>query len=131
MSLAIKANVDADRRPGRFILTGSSDFARVRGDKDSLAGHALSVTVCPLTQAEVRDTTASGTLVDRLLGATGVHDLPVSAEPLTHTGLAYLLTAGGFPAVHNAKPRLRAEWYRNYGERLVRVDALADGSRRP
>ena len=129
LSLAIKANVDADRRPGRFILTGSSDFARVRGDKDSLAGRALSVTVCPLTQTEVRGTTTSGTLVDRLLEATEVHDFPASAEPLTHAGLAHLLTAGGFPAVHNAKPRLRAEWYRNYVERLVRVDALADGSR--
>ena len=61
--------------------------------------------------------------------ATGVHDFPAPAEPLTHAGLAHLLTAGGFPAVHNAKPRLRAEWYRNYVERLVRIDALADGSR--
>ena len=78
LSLAIKANVDADRRPGRFILTGSSDFARARGDKDSLAGRALSVTVFPLTQAEVRGTAASGTLVDRLLRSHGSSRLPGS-----------------------------------------------------
>jgi len=40
LTLAVKAAVDRDRRPGRFILTGSSDVARIRGDKDSLAGRA-------------------------------------------------------------------------------------------
>ena len=38
LTWAIKAAADRDRGPGRFILTGSSDVARVRGGKDSLAG---------------------------------------------------------------------------------------------
>ena len=31
---AIKANVDRDRRPGRFLLTGSADLLRVAGVQD-------------------------------------------------------------------------------------------------
>lgn len=128
LSLAIKASIDADRRPGRFVLTGSSDFARVRGDKDSLAGRALSVTVCPLTQSEIRGTATEGTFVDRLVAATHPHDLTAST-PMSHGDLAAMITAGGFPAVHDVAPRVRDEWYHGYIERLVRVDALADGAR--
>src|SRR6478752_5462123 len=40
LMLAIKASIDRDRRPGRFILTGSSDLLKTRRSTDSLAGRA-------------------------------------------------------------------------------------------
>jgi uncharacterized protein len=38
--LPLKASVDRDRRPGRFLLTGSADLLQVKGVGDSLAGRA-------------------------------------------------------------------------------------------
>ena len=52
LTLSIKASVDKDRRPGRFILTGSSDLARMRGEKDSLAGRSMTINLIPYTQAQ-------------------------------------------------------------------------------
>lgn len=52
LTVAIKASVDRDRRPGRFIITGSSDYARLAGTKDSLAGRSMGITLHPLALAE-------------------------------------------------------------------------------
>ena len=52
--LAIKAEVDSDRRPGRFVLTGSASLLRARGLNDSLAGRALRLTLFGLSQGELR-----------------------------------------------------------------------------
>lgn len=45
LTLALKATVDADRRPGRFLLTGSVDLLQARGLGDSLAGRKETVRV--------------------------------------------------------------------------------------
>ncbi|WP_279058033.1 AAA family ATPase [Mobiluncus mulieris] len=37
---AIKAALDEDRRPGRFIVTGSSNLMNLKGAEESLAGRA-------------------------------------------------------------------------------------------
>ncbi|PZO57640.1 MAG: hypothetical protein DI635_16680, partial [Pseudoxanthomonas suwonensis] len=41
--LAIKSAIDADRRPGRFLITGSSDLLRLSRSPDSLAGRAVTL----------------------------------------------------------------------------------------
>lgn len=41
--LPLKAEVDRDRRSGRFLLTGSADLLPVKGVGDSLAGRAESM----------------------------------------------------------------------------------------
>ena len=51
--LPIKAAVDRDRQPGRFLLTGSADLMRVPGAEDSLAGRAETIRLRPLSQGEV------------------------------------------------------------------------------
>ncbi|MDR2704127.1 MAG: AAA family ATPase, partial [Cellulomonadaceae bacterium] len=38
LTLAVKSAIDENRRPGRFIITGSASLLRVRGLSDSLAG---------------------------------------------------------------------------------------------
>lgn len=37
---AIKAAIDENRRPGRFIITGSSNLMNLKGAEESLAGRA-------------------------------------------------------------------------------------------
>lgn len=49
---AIKLRVDADRRPGLFLLTGSANVLTVPGISESLAGRMEVVTLHPFSQGE-------------------------------------------------------------------------------
>jgi predicted AAA+ superfamily ATPase len=51
---AIKANVDEFRRPGRFILLGSTEFSLRFKIRESLTGRMSNVRLFPLTLAETR-----------------------------------------------------------------------------
>lgn len=50
---AIKLFVDRDRKPGRFILTGSSNLLAIPKVGDSLAGRIEILTLLPLSLAEL------------------------------------------------------------------------------
>ncbi len=56
LMLAIKASVDADRRPGRFIVTGSANLLTLRTIQDSLAGRIELLPLMPLSQDELAAT---------------------------------------------------------------------------
>src|SRR5680860_402217 len=51
--LAIKASVDEDRRPGRFVLTGSADVLSLPRVADTLAGRMEVLRLWPLSQGEI------------------------------------------------------------------------------
>src|SRR5262245_57627014 len=51
---AIKAAVDRDRTPGRFLLTGSANVLLVPKLADTLAGRMAILRLYPLAQTELR-----------------------------------------------------------------------------
>lgn len=51
--LAIKAKVDRDRKPGRFLLTGSADVLLMPNVAESLAGRMEILTLWPFSQGEM------------------------------------------------------------------------------
>jgi predicted AAA+ superfamily ATPase len=51
---AIKESIDNDRRPGRFLLTGSANILTLPRISESLAGRMEIVTLLPLSRAEIR-----------------------------------------------------------------------------
>src|SRR5690349_17330432 len=51
---AIKESIDNDRRPGRFLLTGSANVLTLPRVSESLAGRMEIVTLLPLSRAEIR-----------------------------------------------------------------------------
>jgi hypothetical protein len=51
--LAIKAEVDDDPRPGRFLLTGSARILGLRGLPDALVGRMETVELWPFSQGEI------------------------------------------------------------------------------
>src|SRR5580704_9393927 len=53
LMLAIKESVDADPRPGRFLLTGSANLMTLPRVADSLAGRMETVRLLPLAQSEI------------------------------------------------------------------------------
>lgn len=52
--LAVKASVDDDQEPGRFLLTGSANLATIPAIADSLAGRMAVIPLFPFAQAEIR-----------------------------------------------------------------------------
>jgi len=54
--LPLKASVDRDRRPGRFVLTGSANIMVLPKVADSLAGRMEILTLWPLAQGEILGT---------------------------------------------------------------------------
>ena len=52
--MAINAEVDKDKRPGRYLLTGSANLMTVPRVSESLAGRVEVIQLLPLSQAEIR-----------------------------------------------------------------------------
>jgi len=76
----LQSVVDADRRMGRFILTGSSQFELIESITQSLAGRASMLTLLPFSLAELQSADRAPTSVNELLHAgffPPIHDRPV------------------------------------------------------
>lgn len=115
--LSLKSAVDTDRRPGRFILTGSSNVMLVPRLSDSLAGRIEIIRLNPLAQDEIarKESRFLDALIDagfknRAYGRLGVE-------------LAERVVAGGYPAaLARATSSRRAAWYRDYIDTIVQRD---------
>jgi predicted AAA+ superfamily ATPase len=106
--LAIKASVDRNWRPGRFLLTGSANIRFVLGVADSLVGRMEILTLWPLSQGEITERR------EGFLGAIRRERLPASPTPVTIEEIAERLVRGGYPAVYTWPERRRAAWLRSY-----------------
>jgi uncharacterized protein len=125
---AVKRAVDANPRPGRFLLTGS-----VRADLDVQTwpgtGRVVRVPMYPMTVAEQQRQPVSP-LFDRLARGT---PLRVPADPPDLRDYVELALRGGFPQAALARSAsMRQHWLESYVDHLVTRDAsLVDGGRDP
>ena len=78
--VAIKKNVDEQRRPGRFILSGSANLALLGHVSETLAGRAVYLTLHPMTRREKQGNIKQPPFL------MGVHELSVIClrESRTH-----------------------------------------------
>ncbi len=108
LALAMKAEVDRDRRPGRFLLTGSARLLAVPGIAEALAGRMELLALWPLAQAEIEGREPD--LVDRLFAGE-----LVAAPTAASADLWDRIFAGGFPeAVARRSPERRRRWFESY-----------------
>lgn len=117
--LAIKQAVDADRRPGRFLLTGSANLMILPLVADSLAGRIENQVLLPLSQAELcaGEEIVAQDWLDRLFRREIPH--PVSAQ----SDIVARVLRGGYPeAIARASLRRRRSWAEQYLEMLIRRD---------
>ncbi|MFT4215862.1 MAG: ATP-binding protein [Micropruina sp.] len=113
--LPLKALVDRDRRPGRALLTGSTDLLQVKGVGDSLAGRAETIELMPLSQGEInRRQTPEDFLTWLASGAQGSAFPALTPSPVVR---------GGYPEATLRKPTRTARWFSSYIERLTNHDA--------
>ncbi|MBX3175700.1 MAG: ATP-binding protein [Gemmatimonadaceae bacterium] len=114
---ALKRAVDRDRRPGRFLLTGSANVLLLPTLSDSLAGRMEILRLHPLAQSELAR--AKPAFLDALFGGG------FKARPYARLGkeLGRRIVSGGFPtALARSSAQRRATWYRDYVETLVQRD---------
>lgn len=120
--LAIKAAVDRDRTPGRFLLTGSADvFARSRVD-ESLAGRRETLRLWPLTQTEIEE--SAGVDPSTWFDASP-EVLPAPAVVLED--VVARMVRGGYPEAVRREPDRRDRWFAGYLDEVVRFE-VADRS---
>jgi len=115
--VAIKKEVDLDRKPGRFLLTGSANVFLLPRLSESLAGRMEILTLWPFSQGEL-----SG-IQERFIDAlfeektsfrgTGGED---SGEVLDK------VIAGGYPEVLRRSPARRRAWFGSYIMTILQRD---------
>ena len=125
---AVKRLADAEQTPGRFLLTGSTDFLSVPTISESLAGRARLMRLTPLSQAEIAG--AEDPPVERWMNGDSQTSAAQqgSSPALTRRDYAELICNGGYPEVLRLADDLRAGWFESYIETVVGRDitALAD-----
>jgi uncharacterized protein len=90
--LAIKETVDADPRPGRFLLTGSARVLGMRGLPDALPGRMETIELWPLSQGEIEE--APDGFVDAIFDlGPDLHHTSGESRP----GYIERVVRGGFP----------------------------------
>ena len=115
--LAIKQSVDEDRRPGRFLLTGSANLMTLPRVADSLAGRMAAIDLLPLSPAEVRATPSN-------FLAQAFHGRAPKVGPLIiGPDLVSTVLAGGYPEAlkRTSWPRRQA-WHLDYVRAIVQRD---------
>lgn len=117
---ALKLSVDRDRRPGRFLLTGSANLLLLPKLGDSLAGRMAIIELQPLTAAEQER--APGGFLSTWLAGKLKPILAASPQPPAPPALAARVVAGGFPEPLTRTPARARGWHRDYVRALLERD---------
>ena len=119
---AIKAELNRDLRPGRFVLTGSTTYASLPLTAQSLTGRLHRLTVWPLSQGELAGVRER--FVEALL------DDPASlvsraASTTTREDYIERIVAGGFPlALRRRGEVARSRWFDDFVALVVERDVM-------
>jgi predicted AAA+ superfamily ATPase len=118
VALAIKRIIDARRRMGQFLLTGSSNIFTSAQVVDSLAGRVQTLTLLPLSAAEIHRTGPTK-LLDWASRSPNLGTLP-PIPSATRADYVDLIIRGGYPEIRTLPDRSRNKRYRDA------IDAIVD-----
>ena len=125
--LPLKARVDAERRPGQFLLTGSARLLGLRLLPDALVGRTETIELWPFSQGELTD--GSDGFVDAAFA-----DRPefMSSGASSRADVIERALRGGFPEAVRRDATRRSRFFASYvGDLLDRdVVQLSDIHRR-
>ena len=115
---AIKLSVDNDRRPGRFILTGSANLLLLPNVQESLAGRMEVIYLNPLSEQEKHHSDFS--LLEALL-TNQIKPAITGVQPPV-TGIAEAVVGGGYPEPNTRTEARARQWYRQYLNAIIQRD---------
>lgn len=119
---AIKAELNKDTRPGRYVLTGSTRYSVLPQAAQSLTGRAHIINVLPLSQGELHGNREN--FFERIWeGEESV--LETSGSPVSRDEYISRILAGGFPMLlQRQTSRARISWFADYVDLVVMRDVL-------
>lgn len=114
---AIKLAVDQDRRPGRFLLTGSANVLTVPRVSESLAGRMEIIPLYPFSVGELMG--ISEGFAKRIFAPAFVP----SPASVNHADVAGRIARGGYPeATQRGSDERRAAWFASYVSAILQRD---------
>lgn len=108
--VAIKASVDEDRSPGRFLLTGSADVLVLPKISETLVGRVRIVSLWPLSQGELVGDMEC--FIDRCFAFSEQPNWP--DKPSTSEPYATRIVRGGYPELQALSEDSRVDWFEDY-----------------
>jgi predicted AAA+ superfamily ATPase len=115
---AIKASVDRDRKPGRFLLTGSANLLLLPRVQESLAGRVEVLHLYPLTELEKKR--KERLLLNDFLA--GTISTQIAGEQSVVTGIAEAVCEGGYPEPLKRSPTRARRWHAQYLNAIIQRD---------
>lgn len=116
LMLPIKHSVDKNRRPCRFILTGSANVLSLPRVADALVGRIEIHTLWPLSQGEIHSVQES--FIDTVFSTKKL----IPGKPLNLADLTKILALGGYADVVHREPARRKNWFDSYITTLIERD---------
>ena len=115
--LSIKSQIDNDKTPGRFLLTGSANLMTIPKVADSLAGRMEVVRLLPLSMAEILG--AKSNFIDRAFA----RETPTADRMIVGDDLVEKVLSGGYPeALGRTRWSRKQDWYHSYLDAIVQRD---------
>lgn len=116
--MALKLAIDQDRRPGRFLLTGSANLMALPQIADSLAGRVDIQTLLPLSHSEL------ARRPNDFLAHARAQSWPLTGPTAkTSSDLSTQVLAGGYPEMQQRATQARRQaWARAYMTTLTERD---------
>jgi uncharacterized protein len=119
---AIKAQLNRDLRPGRYVLAGSTRYMTLPEAGQALTGRVDVIPVLPLSQGEIGN--VRETFVARLLDSADL-EMASPDAPTSRDDYAQRSTSGGMPVALRRPPGpSRSRWYSNYVNLVIDKDVL-------
>ncbi len=113
---AIKMSVDEDRRPGRYLLTGSANILLLPQISESLAGRMEIITLWPLSQGELR------TQRERFIDGIFAKSVP-TLQAGDAVDLKGAVLVGSYPeVVQRPAGKRRSVWFAAYITAMLQRD---------
>lgn len=115
----IKKEVDKNRKPGRFLLSGSANFLLLKKVSESLAGRAVYITLYPFTRREILGRTQEKPALAYFIdtGSFPKRECkPVSLKEILK---------GGMPSVCLGEVKKPQVWFRGYEQTYLERDIRA------
>ena len=115
--LPIKMDVDKNRIPGRYLLTGSANPLLIPRLGDSLAGRMEIVDLMPLSQGEILGLAEN--FIDIIFSD---QQLKTPKNSLSREDLFKKILIGGYPSVQNVDEETYEAWMRSYLNLILQRD---------
>ncbi|MBC8484658.1 MAG: ATP-binding protein [Bacteroidetes bacterium] len=113
--IAIKRQVDRNREPGQFLLTGSANILLLPNLSESLTGRMEIQTLWPFSNDEIHRT--KSLFIDHLF--SGEISFVINKE-LDREGLIEKILTGGYPEVQTLSSEKRKQrWFRSYVTTII------------